>query len=473
MPKTVQQVKKDNLNKSGVLKALYNYLDFAQNKYAEGSKEKEKLFEILDLFRTLQSNDEETLQEGLEYIKTLNDFLHDPFNEEKSGYEIITGMMNEGQKEDFDYALKDFNDLFDAGIELNSLKGMTAGVEKVRQINFNEINTESAKDDVKLIKLEENSKNVEILWENVLPDKPDMSYNPEEILEYVEPRLKTNAQKNVLRVGLNAYMNADGDILNRERYDINNIFKNNVKSLINREIYPNTFINIVIKATNNAIENRNKDKQPHGCLDKILEYAEYKNQKSKEKAKNNTKAVKKSSKKNYEVSKETQDFTKRSEAPALNADTIEWFATLKNRAEHAKGNMNSDAYKKFFKCCEEMHEIIDIYDTMRKLGGVNSFGINDVAGSRQIKIFNENCDENGRLSKAKVEELYKNSWNKLQDSAAAYVEFKLDKEGFSRDPQKKPGRTLKTKSKEKFLLMDEVFGHAPRKAPQKDKQIQM
>ena len=222
----------------------------------------------------------------------------------------------------------------------------------------------------------------------------------------------------------------------------------------------------------------------HKNLESAVKYGEYlKSGKQKEPEKEKEEKLiidapaKKSSKKNYVVSKETQEYTKRSEAPACYDDdnVRKWFETLAERAKNAKGKWsNSSQYKEFYENCKEICEIVDMYNLMRTMHSTLYYANElDEDNALRKKIFNSNCDENGTLTIAKIEELYQKSWKKLQNSAAAYVEFKIDREGFTRDASKKPGHALRSKSVEKFGLMDEIFGHKERKAPQKDNQIKM
>ena len=53
--------------------------------------------------------------------------------------------------------------------------------------------------------------------------------------------------------------------------------------------------------------------------------------------------------------------------------------------------------------------------------------------------------------------MYKAAWGDLVKDAKAYEKYKIRDEGFTRDVNNKDKHQLKSRSKMKFELMDEIF----------------
>ena len=332
------------------------------------------------------------------------------------------------------------------------------------------------------------------------------------LYEIIEPKLKTDNQKNAVRQIFNAYNN--GEMKSASQFEP--IFLNNCRNLAGPDdqetlkrffdFLENTFLPGCDKAFDNDSKQKNGNKKKEyipsaisyvkaaikelgnvAAEDNDIEHegSEAVKTTNVDKMINSIKTkdeqklvgeeqVKKPKKVNKSdaMSEETQKYTKRSAVPDLdNDDTLAWFVTLPDRAKQSKGKMNSDKYLAFYEKCKDICNIVKAYKGMNNQA-VYSVDVNKIKDPK-IKKTLKKYVEDGVITKEKIKNIYENLWQEFQNSAADYVKYKLDDEGFTRDQNKKPGRELKRKSVEKFGLMDEVFGHKPRKSPINVNQIKM
>ena len=155
MPKTARQIIDNGLNKLGMSNLIDKVIRPIRETYSsKGEKDKVALLDKLqwNFLQNLMKDDEEDISKALENSSEFDAFLHNPFDGEKTGYEVLTENMTPEIKEDFDACLRDLNNIYELDMEIDSIKGITPAKSAVIQTNINNIEKEiNGKADVPVI----------------------------------------------------------------------------------------------------------------------------------------------------------------------------------------------------------------------------------------------------------------------------------------------------------------------------------
>ncbi len=134
---------------------------------------------------------------------------------------------------------------------------------------------------------------------------------------------------------------------------------------------------------------------------------------------------------------------------------LEWVKKLGEKAEKSKGVLSdSGAYLKFLKNAKI---ISDIAEQISKRKGLGMGDEAIIPTSNFAKDTKKMTGNNEVITVKQAKELYAETWGNLVKSAKAYEKYKLKDEGFTRDVNNKDKHQLKSRSKMKFELMDEIF----------------
>ena len=143
-------------------------------------------------------------------------------------------------------------------------------------------------------------------------------------------------------------------------------------------------------------------------------------------------------------------------APRLDdIQQLEWVKKLGEKAEKSKGVLSdSGAYLKFL---ENAKIISDLAEQISKRKGLGMGDEAIIPTSNFAKDTKKLTGNNEVITVKQAKELYAETWGNLVKSAKAYEKYKLKDEGFTRDVNNKDKHQLKSRSKMKFELMDEIF----------------
>lgn len=134
---------------------------------------------------------------------------------------------------------------------------------------------------------------------------------------------------------------------------------------------------------------------------------------------------------------------------------LEWVKKLGEKAEKSKGVLSdSGAYLKFL---ENAKIISDLAEQISKRKGLGMGDEAIIPTSNFAKDTKKLTGNNEVITVKQAKELYAETWGNLVKSAKAYEKYKLKDEGFTRDVNNKDKHQLKSRSKMKFELMDEIF----------------
>ena len=134
---------------------------------------------------------------------------------------------------------------------------------------------------------------------------------------------------------------------------------------------------------------------------------------------------------------------------------LEWVKKLGEKAEKSKGILSdSQAYLKFL---ENAKIISDLAEQISKRKGLDMGDGAIIPTSNFAKDTKKLTGENGFITVGEAKALYVETWGNLVKSAKAYEKYKLKDEGFTRDVKNKDKHQLKSRSKMKFELMDEIW----------------
>jgi len=188
---------------------------------------------------------------------------------------------------------------------------------------------------------------------------------------------------------------------------------------------------------------------------------------------NKVDAAKKKSKKPVK-SEETLKFTSNPQAPDLkNRNQRAWVQSLSSRAEESQGKVfDSDQFKEFYKNARIISELAVIIGRTEKIT-LNDIKLPDDFKTLSTRAFSKETralfGDAANTNLTEVKEKYRVAWNSLVQSAEAYEEFKIKDKGFTRDENNHDRHQLKSRSKLKFALMDEIFYPEKRKIPEMNK----
>ena len=282
----------------------------------------------------------------------------------------------------------------------------------------------------------------------------DKEFTVQQLADDVLPHLNSTIQKNTFIAFLNAVTNNQIIGLERQKFAF---AVRKLKHDANEEAAA------AFTETLGQIANREKERRDR--IDDIVVVVEYADIAAGRKV---NKAASKGKKK--ESVKETLNYSKRVDAPDLDdANSAEWVKGLRQRAKDAKGRLfDSDEYKDFYEEAKITTKLAELITS-----GKDDFEEKDLDENLRLRLSRYLMANQGEVSRDQLKEAYERSWNKLQECAEEYEKRKLETEGFTRDPHNRNRHQLKSRSKEKFKLMDEMFYPEKRKIHQKDNQIQM
>ncbi|MCR4901223.1 MAG: Fic family protein [Butyrivibrio sp.] len=150
-------------------------------------------------------------------------------------------------------------------------------------------------------------------------------------------------------------------------------------------------------------------------------------------------------------------YTNMPAAPNLNNITqLTWLKNLSTRAEEAKGRLfDSEKYNEFYNNTIIVSELAKQIAKKRGLSMGEDAIIN-------ISNFDKKAQDvigahEGIITVRQAQERYVEAWNKLVKSAQEYETYKIQNQGFTRDVNDKAKHQLRSRSKQKFELMDEIF----------------
>ena len=156
-------------------------------------------------------------------------------------------------------------------------------------------------------------------------------------------------------------------------------------------------------------------------------------------------------------------YTGNPEAPSLSdINQVTWLKGLGKKAEQATGHLfDSEKYKEFLGYAKIVSDLVEQISKRKGLGMGDEAIIptaNFAENTREL------LGDDGFVTVKRAKEVYKEVWKNLVKSAKAYEKFKIEDEGYTRDVRNKNKSQLKSKSKQKFELMDEIFNPQKRKA---------
>ena len=335
--------------------------------------------------------------------------------------------------------------------------------EKVKKVDIKKIEKKVIKEmekqfDPETELLEINKADEEYTWFKYDSDRKnywdDKEFTVQELADDVLPHLNSTIQKNTFIAFLNAV--TKNQIVGSELQTFPNAIKK-LKRDANEEA--------AAKFTETLGQIANREKEIRDRIDDIVVVVEYADIAAGRKV---NKAASKG--KNKESVKETLNYSKRVDAPDLDdANSAEWVKGLRQRAKDAKGRLfDSDEYKDFYEEAKITTKLAELITS-----GKDDFEEKDLDENLRLRLSRYLMANQGEVSRDQLKEAYERSWNKLQECAEEYEKRKLETEGFTRDPHNRNRHQLKSRSKEKFKLMDEMFYPEKRKIHQKDNQIQM
>ena len=234
-------------------------------------------------------------------------------------------------------------------------------------------------------------------------------------------------------------------------------------------MYPNEFAKNMVYWAEKQIPINKKKGLPTENLKEVVKYG---TPQSKKEEKLIADAPKKAAKAKNVSKPDALRYTSDPEAPSIEDENQRaWLMGLGRRAEKSTGRVfDSNQYKDFLKQAKIVSDLAAYIDNTSRLYpsdsatfGTRTFEKNTkrMFGNRESVTFGE------------IKEAYKRAWGDLVTNAKRYEEFKIQTEGFTRDVNNRDHHQLKSRSKLKFSLMDEMFYPEKRKIPQKDNQIKM
>ena len=156
-----------------------------------------------------------------------------------------------------------------------------------------------------------------------------------------------------------------------------------------------------------------------------------------------------------EPSEYTDKYATITQAPDISdKDVYKWTQSLYQKANQAKGKLNSGEYNAFKNYCKTFSEIAALLHDTDPMYQHTS--IIDIKNSDAKKLLQSYGNKNN-ISRQNLEDAYNKAWENLSQKARDYCVYKIDTKGFTNDSKKKNGGALDTPSRRKFDLMDQIF----------------
>ena len=325
--------------------------------------------------------------------------------------------------------------------------------------------------------------------QKVFPNADELT--PKNLYEIIEPNLRTANQKNALRQVINAYTMGYMDMAGK--YD--DLFLYHCKTLaqegsveslqslfsyLDETLIPaykrfahnskktdymgsaDTYVKSVIEDFDNGIvQDADYDKnavRKTNVESLINSINTGKKSNSADKAKKTKKAI----------APEALQYTNDPDVPDLSdPDSAAWAQNIAKRATDAQGRLSdSDQYKQFLKDARIFADLSKVIPTL-KFDGTH-FPTDHVFEKDTRVLFGEKIN-GAPLQQEDVMNAYQKAWSNLVKSAKAYEKFKIETKGFTRNENNKSRSQLRSRSKQKFALMDEIFDSGKRKVPELNK----
>ncbi len=86
-----------------------------------------------------------------------------------------------------------------------------------------------------------------------------------------------------------------------------------------------------------------------------------------------------------------------------------------------------------------------------------TMGDDAIIPASDFKAYTQNLLDDDVITVKQAKELYTEVWNDLVKDAKAYEKYKIADNGFTRDENNRSKTQLRSRSKQKFTLMDEIF----------------
>ncbi|MCR4904254.1 MAG: hypothetical protein K6A23_15455 [Butyrivibrio sp.] len=227
------------------------------------------------------------------------------------------------------------------------------------------------------------------------------------------------------------------------------------------EIKPISFENLEIKTnTNNNFIDDNRINNDPEFIDKHDTLDEIKLDIEKEPSKGKIKEI--------VIGKDDLKYKGTPAAPNLNnVSQVGWVKNLSQRAKEAKGRLSdSEKYKDFY------YYSILVSDLAKQIAAKKALSFTDDA-IIDVRRFDKKTQEvlpyDPKYKIISVKEAlkyYKKAWNGLVNSAKEYEKFKIQEEGYTRNENDRSKSQLRSRSKMKFNLMDEIFDVEKRTIPE-------